>query len=91
MASETSSRCAHTWKTFLAFFLLGAVLFAMLAAILQLWFDGRVASMAAAFATVPIAISGNRSWGRPRVWPWIVLVLIAMGIVGGFLGTIIGV
>jgi len=56
---------------------------------LLLWFDRSVAFWAGAGASAPIAISGNKGWAHRRVLPWALLVIIAMGVVGGLLGAII--
>lgn len=89
MPSELFPPPGYTWKTFLAFVGLAALVWAILEPILGLWLKPRVAAMAAAGVSVPIAISGNKGWAHPRVLPRVLLALIAMGVAGGFLGAII--
>jgi hypothetical protein len=88
--SEFPTLPRHAWKTFLAFLGLGSLTWAILDPLLNLWFDPNVASMAAAGVSVPIVIGGNKAWANPRVLPWVILVLIATGIIGGVLGATIG-
>ena len=90
MASELRSPTRYTVRTFFAFFTLAVVMWLAVALIVGMWFDHDIATGAAAGTAVPIAISGNSAWRDRRLLPRVVLLLIATGIAGGFLGAIIG-
>jgi hypothetical protein len=73
----------YTWRTFAFFFALALVVRVVLQLVLERWLPGDVASGVGIGATVPIVLSGNRRWREPRVLPWVVVVLVAMGLLGG--------
>lgn len=73
----------YTWRTFAFYFVLAVVVSVVVQLVARLWLPGDLAAGVGSGAALPVLLSGNRRWREPRVLPWVVLLVLAMGIVGG--------
>jgi hypothetical protein len=74
---------AYTWRTFLAFWIAAVLLAAILGLVLAIWLPEKTARGAGLGAAIPLAFSGNRRWGEPRVLAGAICLMAAMGVLGG--------